>query len=180
MGKLNLGKLNKLSSYQVLEMGCESIQFNSWAHFNCPRFVQLLSCVWLFATAWTTAHQATLSFTISQSLLKLMSIESVMSFNHLILCCLLLLPSIFPDSGSFPVRWFFASSGQSIGASASVLPMNIKGWFPLELASLISLMSKGLSRVFSSTTVWNHQFFKDTQPSLWFNSLDLAYAKCLP
>ena len=178
MGKLNLGKLNKLSSYQVLEMGCESIQFNSWAHFNCPRFVQLLSCVRLFATAWTTAHQATLSFTISQSLLKLMSIESVMSFNHLILCCLLLLPSIFPDSGSFQVRWFFASSGQRIGASASVLPMNIHDWAPLGLTGLI-LQSKELSRI-SSTTVWNHQFFKDTQPSLWFNSLDLAYAKCLP
>ena len=106
-----------------------------------------------------------------------LSIESVMSFNHLILCCLLLLPSIFPESGSFPVSWFFTSSCQSIGALASVLPMNIQGWFPSELTALISLMSKGLLRVFSSTTVQKHQFFKDTQPSLWSNSLDLAYAK---
>ena len=100
-----------------------------------------------------------------------------MSFNHLILCCLLLLPSIFPESGSFPVSWFFTSSCQSTGALASVLPMNIQGWFPSELTALISLMSKGLLRVFSSTTVQKHQFFKDTQPSLWSNSLDLAYAK---
>ena len=94
-----------------------------------------------------------------------------------LLLALLLLPSVFPESRSFPVSWFFASSGQSMGALASVLPMNIQGWFPLELTGLISLMSKGLSRVFSSTTVWKHQFFKDPQPSLWSNSHDLAYAK---
>ena len=67
----------------------------------------------------------------------------------------------FPASGSFPMSQFFASGGQSIGvsASASVLPMNIPGWFPLGLTGWISLQSKGLSRVFSSTTVWKHQFF---------------------
>ena len=77
----------------------------------------------------------------------------------------------FPESGSFPVSQFFTSGGQSIGvsASASVLPMNIKGWFPLGLTDLISLQSKGLSRVFSNATVQKHQFF-DTQLSLWFNS----------
>ena len=74
-------------------------------------------------------------------------------------------------SGSFPVSWLFASGGQSIGVSAStsVLPMNIQGWFPLGLTGLISLLSKGLSRVFSSTTVWKHQF-SSTQLSLWSNS----------
>ena len=67
----------------------------------------------------------------------------------------------FPASGSFPISQFFTSGGQSIGASASapVLPINIQGWFPLGLTCLISLQSKELSRVFSSTTVWKHQFF---------------------
>ena len=67
----------------------------------------------------------------------------------------------FPASGSFPISQFFASGGQSIGvsASASVLPMNIQDWFPLELTALISLQSKGFSRVFSNTTVQKHQFF---------------------
>ena len=76
----------------------------------------------------------------------------------------------FPVSGSFLMSLLFASSGQSIAASAlaSVLPMNIQGWFPLVLTSLISLLSKGLSRVFSSTTVWKHLFFS-TQLSLWSN-----------
>ena len=95
-------------------------------------------------------------FTTSQRLLKLMSIESVMPSNHLILCCLFssCLQS-FPASGSFPVSGLFASDVQSIGASASasVLSMNIQGWFPLGLTGLISLLSKGLSRVFSNTTV---------------------------
>ena len=67
--------------------------------------------------------------------------------------------------------WLFTSGGQSIGvsASASVLPMNIQGWFPWGLTSLISLQSKGLSRVFSNSTVWKHKFFS-AQPSLWSNS----------
>ena len=91
--------------------------------------VQLFNCVQLFATPWTAAHQASLSITNSWSLLKLMSIESVIPSNHLILCRPLLLPpSIFPASGSFPMSQFFASGGQSTGipASASVLPMNIQ------------------------------------------------------
>ena len=92
--------------------------------------VLLLSCVQLFATPCTTAHQASLSITNSQSLLKLMFIQSVMPSNHLILCCpLLLLPSIFPRIRVFSNEKFsFASGGQSIGvsASASVLPVNIQ------------------------------------------------------
>ena len=77
----------------------------------------------------------------------------------------------FPASGSFPTCWLFTSDGQSIGASAlaSVLPMNIQGWFPLGLIGLISLLSKGLSKAFSSTTIQKHQFF-GSQPSLWSNS----------
>ena len=76
----------------------------------------------------------------------------------------------FPASGSFPISWFFASSGQSIvvSASASVPPMNIQDWFPLGLTGLISLQSTGLSRVFSSTTVQKYQYFS-AQLSLWSN-----------
>ena len=75
----------------------------------------------------------------------------------------------FPASGSFPVSWFSTSVGQSTGASASVLPTNIQDWFPLGWTGLISLLSKGLSRVFSNTTVQKHQFI-GTQPSLWSKS----------
>ena len=81
----------------------------------------------------------------------------------------------FPASGSFLMRQLFASSGRSIGASASasVLPMNIQDWFPLELTGLISFKSKGLSRIFSNTTVQKDQFF-GAQLSLWCNSLPLC------
>ena len=80
-------------------------------------------------------------------------------------------PLSFPASGSFPMSWLFTSGDQSIraSASASVLPMNIQGWFPLELTDLISLLCKGLSRVFSSTTIQKNQLLS-TQPSLWSNS----------
>ena len=91
-----------------------------------------------------------------------MSIESVMPSNHLIHCHPLssYLQS-FPASGPFQMSQLFTSGGQSIGVSASVsvLPMNTQGWFPLELPSLMSFQSKGLSRVFSNTTVQKHQFF---------------------
>ena len=102
--------------------------------------VQLLSHVRFFVTPWTAARQASLSITNSQSLLKLISVESVMPSNHLILVipfssCL----EYFLASGSFPMSQFFASAGQSIGASTSVLPMNIQDWFPLGLTGLISL-----------------------------------------
>ena len=120
--------------------------------------VQLLSHVRLFATPWTIAHQASLSFSISWSLLKLMSIESVMSSNLLILSYpLLLLPSIFPMSQ------LFASGGPSIGAlpSASVLSVNIQGWFPLGLTGLSSLLSRSLLHHHSSKVLmlWFSVFF---------------------
>ena len=125
----------------------------------CVFVFQLLSCVQLFVTPWTAAHQASLSFTISQTLLKLMSIQSVMLANHLILCRpLLFLPSIFPSikifsiESAFHIRW---PKYWSFSFSIS-LPVNIQGWFPLGLIGLISFLSKGLSSIFSSTTVQKH------------------------
>ena len=132
--------------------------------FYCS--VQLFSHVQLFVTPWTAACQAPLSITNSWSLLRLMSIESVMPSNHLILCHPLLLPpSIIPS-----IR-VFASGGQSIGvlASASVFPVNFQDWFPLGLTGWIFLQSKGFLRVFSNTTVQKHQFF-GAQPSSQSNS----------
>ena len=118
---------------------------------------QSLSLIRLFETPWTAAHQTSLSFTISWSLLKLMSTELMMPSNHLILCspfssC----PQSFPASGSFPMSQLFASSGQSTGASvlASVLPVDIQDWFPLGWTGLISLQSKGLSRRDFLAYVW--------------------------
>ena len=144
---------------------------DSWC-LSCECSVLFLSCVQIFADSWTEAHQASLSITNSRSLLKLMSIESVMPFNPLILCHpLLFLSSIFPSIRVFSMSWLFVSGGQRFeaSASASVLPMNIQDWFPLGLTALISLQSKQLSRVFSSTTVWKHQFF-GAQTFLWSNS----------
>ena len=122
--------------------------------------VQLLSCVQVFATPWTAAHQDSLSFTISQSLLKLMSIESVMPSSHLILYRpLLLLSSIFlsirgfSNESTLHIRW-----PECWGFSFSISPsMNIL--FPSGLTNLISLQFKELSRVFSNTIVQKHQFF---------------------
>ena len=147
--------------------------FDSWTIKKRFQFssVESLSHVRPFVTPWTAAHQASLSITYSQSLFKLMSIESVISSNHLIFCCPLhLLPSIFSSIGVFS-KESFVLGGQRIGvsASASVLPMNIQYWWPFRLTGLISLLSKGLSRVFSKTTVWNHQLF-GAQISLWSNS----------
>ena len=121
-----------------------------------------LSHVRLFAIPWTAAHQASLSFTNFQSLLKLMSITSVMPSNHLILCCpLLLLLSNFPR-----IRVFSSESVVRItwtnywSFSFSIRPSNeYSGLIPLGLTGLTSLLSKGFSRVFSNTTVQKHQFF---------------------
>ena len=132
--------------------------------------VQLLSHVRPFATPWITAHQASLLITISrvhsdscpssQWCHPAIS-SSVVPFSS----CL----QSFPASASFPVNQFFASGAQSIGASASLLPMNIQGLFPLGLTAWISLQSNGLPRVFSNTTVQKHWFF-GVQLSLWSNS----------
>ena len=134
--------------------------------------VQSLSHVRLFATPWITARQASLSITNSRSSLRLKSIESVMPSSHLILChLLLLLPPIPPSIRVFSKSQLFAWGGQSTGVSAlaSFLPKNPQGWSPSEWTGWISLQSKGLSRVFSNTTVQNHQFF-GAQPSSHSNS----------
>ena len=134
--------------------------------------VQLLSCVRLFETSWTAARQVSLSITNSRSLPKLMSIESVMPSNiSSSVVPLSSCPQSFPASGSFPMSQLFASGGQSIGVSAStsVLPVNTQDWSLLGWTGWISLQSKGLSRVFSNTTVQKHQFF-GAQPSSRFNS----------
>ena len=122
----------------------------------------------LIATPWTAAHQAPLSSTISQSLLTFMSIESAMLSNHLILCHpLLLLPLILLSIRVFSNEPALHIRAQNI---RSISPSNkYSRWFTLGLADLISLQSKRLSRVFSSTTVWKHQFF-GAQPSLQSNS----------
>ena len=157
--RINENKIPTLKN--VLELHCTNAKNH---HMNTYLFssVQSLSRVWLFATQGTAACQASLSITNSQSLLKLMFIELVMPFNHLILCCpLLLLPSIFPSIRVFsnesvlcirwPKYWRFSFS--------IILPMNIQDWFPLGWTGWISLQSKGLLRVFSNTTVQKHQFF---------------------
>ena len=124
--------------------------------------VQSLSHVQLFATPWTTARQASLSITNSWSSPKICPLSqwchptilsSVDPFSSY--------PQYFPASGSFQMSQLFASGGQSIGVSASksVLPMNTQDWSPLGQTGWISLQSKGLSRVFSNTTVQKHQFF---------------------
>ena len=128
--------------------------------------VQLLSRVWLFVTLWTAAHQASLSITNCLRLPKPISIELVMPSNHFIFChALLLLPSIFPS-----LKVFFSESAHRIRWPKywSINSFNdFEDWFPLGLTSLIFLTSKWLSRVFSSTTIWKHQFF-GAQPSLWW------------
>ena len=124
--------------------------------------VQSLIRVWLFATPWTAPRQASLSITNTHSLLKLMSMESVMPFNHLILCCsLLLLSSIFPSIRVFsnesvfhirwPKCWSFSFNISPSDDYSGLISFRTTGW--------ISLQSKGLSRVFSNTTDQKHQFF---------------------
>ena len=148
---------------------------NMWGFsvsYICISSVQLLSNFQLLATQWTASHQASLSITDSRSLLKLMSIESVMSSNHLIFCCpLFFLPLIFPSIKVFSnksvllIRW-----PEYWNFSFTINPSNeLQDWSPLGWIGWISLQSNELSRVFSNTTVQKHQFF-GAQPSLWSNS----------
>ena len=140
-----------------------------WSPFFCDVLsvisqfssVQSLSRVRLFVTPWITAHQASLSITNSRSSLRLKSIESVVSSSHLILCRPLLLPPIppiirvFSNESTLHMRWpKFWSFSFSISPSN-----NTQDWSPSEWTGWISLQSKGLSRVFSNTTVQKHQFF---------------------
>ena len=121
---------------------------------------QLLSRVRLLATPWTAARQASLSITNSWRSLKLMSVESwchpaISSFVVPFSSC----PQSLPASESFPVSQLFAWGGQSIRVSALALVLPKKDWSPLGWTGWISLQSKGLSRLFSNTTVQKHQFF---------------------
>ena len=126
--------------------------------------------IWLFAIPWIAVLQASLPYTISRSVLKFMFIASVMPSNHFTLSRpLVLLPSILPSIRVYSNGSALCITWSKYWASASVLPMNVHGWFPLGLAGLIPLQSKGLSRVFSNITVQKHQFF-GTQPFLWTNS----------
>ena len=189
MGAANPGSS---SASSALSLGCYSfISSTPWALVSChchPALegrgrmvlhssnsqlssVQLLSHVWLFVTSWSAAHQASLSITNSRSLLKLMSIESVMPSNHLILAipfssCL----QSFPASGSFPMSvlrirwpkyWSFSFSISPSNEYSELISFRMAGW--------ISLKSKELSRVFSNTTVQKHWFFT-TQLSLQSNA----------
>ena len=122
--------------------------------------VQSLSRVWLFVTPWTAACHASLYFNVSQSLLKLVSIEAMMPSNHLVTpfsSC----PQSFPTSSSFLMSQLVTSGGQSIEASASASgrPMNSQDWFPLGLIGLISLLSKGFWRVFFKASIFRHSAF---------------------
>ena len=129
--------------------------------------VQSLSHVRFFVTPWIAARQGSLYITISRSSLKLTSIESLMPSSHLILGRpLLLLPPILPSIRVFSSELALHTRWPSIGASASVLPVSIQGWFPLGLTGLISLQPKEL---FSSSANWKHQFFS-AQPSSQSNS----------
>ena len=125
----------------------------------CYSVIQLLSCVWFFATLWTadarlpcpclSPRDCSNSCPLSRWYHPTISF-SVIPFSS----C----PQSFLASGTFPMSWFFKLGGQSIGASASVLSMNIQGWSPSGLTNLISFLSKGFLKVFSSTTIQRHQF----------------------
>ena len=167
----NSGKSNVTCCFTVISsvIRPRAAAFSCAYHFSS---IQLLSHVQIFATPWTAACQAFLSITNSQSLLKLMPIESVRPSKHLILCCpLLLLPSIFPSIRVFssksvlrirwPKYWSFSFSISPSNEYSGLISFRIDWW--------IFLQSKRLSRVFSNTTVQKHQFF-DIQLSLWSNS----------
>ena len=142
----------------TVNLCCWSILCISWTVS-----VQSLSPVWLFATPWIAACQASLSITNSQSSLRLMSIELVMpsaiSFSVVPFSSC---PQSLPASESLPMSQLFAWGGQSTGVSAlaSFLPKKSQDWSPLEWTGWVSLQSKGLSRVFSNTTVQKYQFLQ--------------------
>ena len=127
-----------------------------------------LGRVQLFITPWTAACQASLSFTISPSLFKLMSTESTMPSNHLIQCHPLLLSSVFPESGSLPVSQPVTSGGQSIRASASASLNEYSGLISFRMDWFDLLAVQGTFKSLLNTTIQRHQFF-NAQPFLWFN-----------
>ena len=167
--KQSIRKKNKCETVEILIRNFWYIHITKCCTtINSFSSVQSLNHVWLFAAPWTAACQASLSITNSLSLLKLTSIESVTPSKHLILCRpLLLLPSIFPSIRvfskesvlhiSWPKYWSFSFR--------SFPPKNTQDWSPLEWTDWISLQSKGLSGVFSNTTVQKQQLFGTQLPS---------------
>ena len=170
--------LENLLSYQILFISqfLKSIFLRSYYLTHQAFFtlsfvvvVQLLSCVWLLQShglqhtrlPWPSLSPriCSNSWPLSQWCYPTISSSVALASSY---------PQSFPAWRSFPVSHLFPSGSQDFGASASVLPVNIQGWLPLELTGLIPSLSKGLSRVFSSTTIQKHQFF-GTQPSLWSN-----------
>ena len=160
-------------SYLTCKLSHSSKQFFVYSHFK-KKFLLItllllislsvqfssLSRVWLFATPWTAAYQASLSITNSgftQTYVHWVG-DAIQPSHPLSFPSLAF--NLFPASGSFQMSQFFASGGQRVGVSASdsVVPMNIQDWFPLGWTGCISLQSKGLSRVFSNTTVQKYQF----------------------
>ena len=163
-------KLKKYRGWVCKKKKCFTASMTRWRILLASMLLFSHSVMSDSALPWTAARKASLSFTVSWSLLKLMSIELVMPSNRLILIThFFSCPQSFPASGSFPMSWLFTSGGQIIQCSASVLPMDIQNWSPLGWTGLISLQSKRLSRVSSSITIWKHQFFS-AQLSLWSNS----------
>ena len=150
---------SKMYAWELLHflLSSNTFQVDRWLFLVVV--IRSLSCIQLFATAWTTpvACQAPLSSTISQSSSHPLPPPSPFAF------------SLSQHQGLF--QWVHSSHqvAKVLELPPTVLPMNIHGWFPLGLTSLISLQSKGFSRVFSSTTIWKHQFFS-AQPILWSNS----------
>ena len=172
---LSVGQVNAATSHPCPQSIRRAVGLSHGRHTiaTWSRLLSLqLSCVQLFVTPWTATHQASCPLSApgaysnscpSSRWCHPTTSSSVVPFFS----CLQSLPA----SGSFPMSQFFTSSGQSIGASAlaSVLPVNIQGWFPLGLTGLISLQSKRVLRVFSNITALKNQFFR-AQPSLWSNS----------
>ena len=169
---INCGKFWKKWEYQTTWLAC--LLRNLYASQEATvrtghgttvfSSVQSLSCIPLFATPWIAAHQASLSITNLNPRLSSWRCHPAISSSVIPFSSC---PQLFPELGSFPISLLFAWGGQSIGVSAStsVLPMNIQDWFPLGWTGWISSQSKGLSRVFSNTTLQKHKFFS-TQLSL--------------
>ena len=155
--------------------------FYHWYHLTemnntftliCVNFVSVVvqsrSHVWFFVTPWTAVCQVLLPLTIFQSLPTFMSIALAMPSSHLVLWCPLLLPKVFPASGTFPLSWLFMLGDQNTGASAlssaSLFPANIQGWFDLRLTGLISLLSKALRSLLQhhnskASILWRSAFY---------------------
>ena len=163
-----------INDFYLVNLSTVEVILLLYGKITLNRSIKLLLFLYSVTEACQTLRvhglcQASLSFIISKSVLKLMFIESVMPSNHFILCLFFCLQS-FPGSASFPISWLFTSDGQSTEASASsVLPMNIQDQFHLGWTGWISLLAKRLSRVFPSTTVEKLQFF-GAQLFLWPNS----------